>query len=200
MKQFSAEHGFHFGIAALHGIADYHHIGIGRNIFGAITFHQCDASLFQECRQRGINIIVRTGDSEAALLQRRRNRAHGRSANPEKMKFSRRFFHADSLRRMANFASETKTRVIPSGARDLSLNDASGKPNLNNAAAYVRSSPPQPALSKRSESNGRLRMTDRDRNCYFFLNTSTASQASSGGACSYSSVRSKYILARRSSG
>jgi hypothetical protein len=35
------------------------------------------------------------------------------------MKFLRRFLHADSLRRVANFASETKTRVIPSGARDL---------------------------------------------------------------------------------
>jgi hypothetical protein len=72
------------------------------------------------------------------------------------MKFLRRFFHADSLRSLVNFASETKTRVIPSGARDLPLDDASRKQNLNNASAFVRSSPPQPALSKRSESNGGL--------------------------------------------
>src|SRR6266542_3767799 len=95
IKEFSAEHGLHFGIAALHGIADYHDIGIWWNIFGAITFLQCDAFLVQEHRYRRRNIFVRTGDFKAALLQRRRNSAHGRSANPEEMKFLRRFFHAD---------------------------------------------------------------------------------------------------------
>ena len=35
---------------------------------------------------------------------------------------------------------------------------------------------------------------------YFFLNTSTAFQAASGGCSSYSSARSRYILARASSG
>src|SRR6266508_1694768 len=71
IKEFSAEHGLHFGIAALHGIADYHDIGIWWNIFG------------------------RTGTFKAALLQRRSNSAHGRSANPEEMKFLPSFFHAD---------------------------------------------------------------------------------------------------------
>src|SRR3954451_3681931 len=39
-------------------------------------------------------------------------------------------------------------------------------------------------------------LTDR----YFFLNTSMAFQASSGGASSYSSARSRYIFAKLSSG
>ena len=56
------------------------------------------------------------------------------------MKTSRRFLrHAHSLRSVANFASETKTRVIRSGAWDLPLDDASRKQNLSNEPVFVRS-------------------------------------------------------------
>src|SRR5205085_10234777 len=40
----------------------------------------------------------------------------------------------------------------------------------------------------------------KSRHGYFFLKTSTAFQAASGGCSSYSSARSRYILARASSG
>src|SRR4051812_46622612 len=36
--------------------------------------------------------------------------------------------------------------------------------------------------------------------CYFFLKISTAFHSASGGCCSYSSARSRYIFARKSSG
>ena len=99
VKQFSAKHGLHFGVSALHCIADHDHIGICWNIFGAITFLERDVSLLQKDRHRRVNILIRTCDLEPAMVQRRRNGAHGRPANPQKMKTWRRFFHADSLRR-----------------------------------------------------------------------------------------------------
>src|SRR5207245_5772076 len=167
----------------------------GRNIFGAITFYQCDASLFQECRHRGINIIVRTGDFEAALLQRRRNRAHGRSANPEKMKFLRRFFHADSLRRPGRKGNHGLHGFHRSGEQRFLISQRNRTP-LHYKDWTERMS------DSRTGKIGQIHvfLPVLSVVSYFFSNTSTASHASSGGCCSYSSVRSRYILANKSSG
>src|SRR4029077_8258002 len=59
-------------------------------------------------------ILVRAGDRKTAFTQRRRDRPHRRAANSEKMEMSRRFFHSNSLRGVANYASERRKRVIPS--------------------------------------------------------------------------------------
>src|SRR5439155_22564943 len=100
-----------FGHASLHGVDEYRHIPARRNVPCAIAFLERDPLLAKKGRHRRVNIFIRTGDFKAAFLQRRCYRRHGRSANSKEMKFLRRFLHAPSLRLVANFASETKTRV-----------------------------------------------------------------------------------------
>src|ERR671918_115896 len=114
VKQFSPEHRLHFGIAALHGVADRYDVSIWWNIFGAITFLQRDPLLLQENRHRRINIFIRTGDREAALLQRCRDRSHGRSANPDEMKFLRSFLHATLLRQSAENSRKRENKIFAS--------------------------------------------------------------------------------------
>src|SRR5207247_9001886 len=81
------------------------------NVMRALALLQRVASFFQTGRHRRTAIFVRSANLEAPLSQRRRHRAHGRPTNPEEMKFFRRLLHAHSLRRVANFASETKSHV-----------------------------------------------------------------------------------------
>ena len=111
IKKLAVQDRFHLGIAAFHGVPDHHHIGVSWNVFGAIAFLERDAFFFQKGRHRRINIFVRSANLEAPLSERRRHRAHGRPTNPEEMKSFRRLLHAHSLRRVANFASETKSHV-----------------------------------------------------------------------------------------
>ena len=113
IKEFPVEHGFHFRIAAFHRVPDHHHIDIRRDVLGAISSFEFDATLFEEDRHRRINIFIRAGNFESALLQRGRDCSHGRAGNSKKMKTSRRFFHNSSLRVTGDCASETTTHCHP---------------------------------------------------------------------------------------
>jgi len=81
VKQFPVQDRFHFRIAALDRVADHDHIRVARNVFLTVTLMKFDPALFEKGRHRRINTFVRAADFKPALLQRRRDRAHGRAAN-----------------------------------------------------------------------------------------------------------------------
>ena len=112
VKKFPVQDRFHFRIAALHRVADHDHIRVARNVFLTVTLMKFDPALFEKDRHRRINTLVRAADLEPALLQRRRDRAHGRTANANEMKFLRRGFgHADSLRREFDLRQKFDPRI-----------------------------------------------------------------------------------------
>src|SRR5436190_16615636 len=113
------------------------------------------------------------------------------------MEMPRRFFlaHRDSLHAKKSFANGCR-EVRPSlssraQARDLTHTRRSHKLTCVINTALVRSLAVYAARDDERSQFARF---------HFLSNTSTAFQASSGGACSYSSERSRYIFASRSSG
>ena len=95
IKKLAVQDGFDLGITALDGIADDYHVGIAGNVFSAIAGMQFNTTLFQKSGHRRINVFIRSGDIKATFPQGRRDRAHGRSADPEKMEMFRSRDHAN---------------------------------------------------------------------------------------------------------
>src|SRR5262249_13491360 len=174
IEKLPIEHRLDLRIAALHRVTDHNDVGIGRKIFFSITSMKLYSALFEKDRHRRINVFLRTADLESALGQSRRHRTHGCAANPDEMKLLRRGLgHAPSLRRELR----PRYRFKPAN-------------HANNAKVS-------------GENPRRTKIHSRQLACfadYFFLNTSTAFQASSGGDCSYSSAVARYILPSASSG
>ena len=88
IEQLPVEDGFHFGIAAGHGIADDHEVGIGRDVLRTESFADRDPLSFEEGGHRRINIVIRSGDLDAAIAQRGSERAHRRAADASEMDFA----------------------------------------------------------------------------------------------------------------
>ena len=75
------EHLLELDVAARDGIADDHQIDIGRDVGRVVALERGDALVAQEVAHRRIDVLVRAAHVEAAALQQRRQRRHGRSAD-----------------------------------------------------------------------------------------------------------------------
>ena len=179
IKKLSVQHRFHFRVATPHRIADHHHVRIRRDVFIGIALHQSNSFLLKEAGHRGVNIFVRPGDFKAAFLQRDSNRAHRCPANSEEVKTLGRVLHG------SNFYD------APAALASDDLSFRAERSGVEEPRWFTLGPPRFPRLR-----SGGLWL----RANHFFWKTSIASHASSGGTCSYSSARCRYILASKSSG
>ena len=88
VTQAPLEHGFHFLIAAAHGIADDDDVRIRRDVGSLVAFKQGDAFLLQKSGHGGIDVGVGTGDGKAAAGHGGGYRAHGGAADAEKVEMA----------------------------------------------------------------------------------------------------------------
>ena len=88
VTQAPLKHGFHFLIAAAHGIADDDDVRIRRDVGSLVAFKQGDAFLLQKSGHGGIDVGVGTGDGKAAAGHGGGYRAHGGAADAEKVEMA----------------------------------------------------------------------------------------------------------------
>ena len=88
IEQLAVEDGLHLGIAAGHGIADDHKVGVGRDVLRTEPFADGDALAFEESGHRRIDIVIRSGHLDPAIAQRGSERSHRRAAHAGEMDFA----------------------------------------------------------------------------------------------------------------
>ena len=75
------QHGLDFRIAAGHGVANDHEVRLGSKVLLIVAGDDLDLPFREEGGHRRIDIGIRAGDAEAALLHRRRRTGHRRAAD-----------------------------------------------------------------------------------------------------------------------
>ena len=83
--QLVVETEFRLRIAARNRVADDDEVGLVREVALAVAVHHLDLPLGEKGGHGRINILVRAGDGEPLLLQRRGRRGHRRAADADKM-------------------------------------------------------------------------------------------------------------------
>ena len=81
----AVQHFLELRIAASDCVADDDKIRVAGDVCCAVAFHQRDAALAEKIRHRREHFFVRAGHREALLLHGRRDRAHRRAADAEKV-------------------------------------------------------------------------------------------------------------------
>ena len=85
VAQAALKHGFHFLVAAAHGVADDDDVRFRRNVGGPVAFKQRDAFLFQKGGHGGVHVGVGPGDGVAPARHGGGYGPHGSAADAQKV-------------------------------------------------------------------------------------------------------------------
>ena len=85
VAQAGVEHCFHFNVAAAHGVADDHHVGVCRDVGGVVALENLNALILEESGHGRVDIGIGAGYHVALSCHGRCNGPHGGATYSEKV-------------------------------------------------------------------------------------------------------------------